>query len=79
MEVESVIVCPLTSTLRDAPLFRIQLDPSETSGLSLPSQVMVDKIQAVSLKRLGRHIGRVTGAELMQLNRTLAFVVGMGS
>jgi len=78
LAVESVIVCPLTSTIRDAPLFRIQLEPSAENGLAMTSQIMVDKPQAVALKRLGAHIGRISDEEILRLNRTLAFVVGIG-
>ena len=40
----SVTLCPLTSTLRQAPLVRIAVEPSLRNGLHKPSQLMVDKL-----------------------------------
>ncbi|MCA3017659.1 MAG: type II toxin-antitoxin system PemK/MazF family toxin [Rhodocyclaceae bacterium] len=42
----SVTICLVTSTLVDAPLFRIPIKPLKRNGLSVASQVMVDKIQS---------------------------------
>ena len=38
----SVTLCPLTSTLRQAPLVRIAVEPSRRNGLRKPTQLMVD-------------------------------------
>lgn len=77
LQVASVILCPLTGTLVDAPLFRIHVEPSPQNGLSKPSQIMVDKIQAVAIKRVGQRIGSLYDEQMVQLNRTLAFVTGL--
>ncbi len=42
-ELPSVTLCLITSTLRDAPIFRITVDPSSTNGLQRVSQIQVDK------------------------------------
>ena len=76
-ETDSVLVCLLTTTLRDAPLFRLPLPHGESTGLREPSQVMVDKIIAVRRDRCRAKIGRVDPAALLTLNRSLAFVVGI--
>ena len=75
-ETDSVLVCLLTTTLRDAPLYRLPLLPGE-AGLRQPSQVMVDKIMAVRRGRCGPSVGRVDDASLLALGRLLAFVVGI--
>ena len=77
-DIASVIICPFTGTIKDAPLIRILVEPTQKNGLSKASQIMVDKIQAVSLKRIGQHIGTISDEQLLQLNRTLAFVIGIG-
>lgn len=77
-DIASVIICPFTGAIKDAPLIRILVEPTPENGLSKPSQIMVDKIQAVSLKRIGQPIGAITDEQLLQLNRTLAFVIGIG-
>lgn len=53
----SITVCPITSDCIDAPLFRIDLPPGERTGLSVPSQVMVDKIASVPCAAIAREIG----------------------
>ena len=39
----SVTIFPVTSELRDAPLFRITVEASAGNGLQQCSQIMVDK------------------------------------
>ena len=39
----SVTVAPVTSTIVDAPLFRLTVDPSSSNGMRSISQIMVDK------------------------------------
>lgn len=68
----SVTILPLTSELRDAPLFRISLQPSEGNGLGKPSQIMVDKPQSVARARIGPIIGRLGDENMMAVNRALA-------
>ena len=76
-DTDSVLVCLLTTTLRDAPLYRLTLDATEQTGLREPSQVMVDKIMAVRRDRCGTPIGRIDDPSLLTLGRLLAFVVGI--
>lgn len=76
-ETDSVLVCLLTTTLRETPLYRLSLPAGEGTGLREPSQVMVDKIMAVRRDRCGAPIGRVDEAALLALGRLLAFVVGI--
>lgn len=76
-ETDSVLVYLITSTLRDAPLHRLTLQAGGDSGLTRPSQVMVDKIMAVRRDRCGSPIGRADAATLAALRRSLAFVVGL--
>ena len=52
----SVTVCPITSTLVDAPLFRVSVRPARTNGLPKPSQVMVDKVQTLRRERIARRV-----------------------
>src|ERR1022692_1008420 len=44
-------VCPITSHLQDAPLFRIPVPAGRATGLKLQSQVMVDKVIAIPRTR----------------------------
>lgn len=73
----STIVCLVTSHVEDAPAFRLDLEPSESNGLAGPSQIMVDKLLTLPIAKVGARIGRLDDEVLVQLNRTLAFVVGL--
>jgi mRNA interferase MazF len=76
-ETDSVLVCLLTTTLRDAPLYRLDLPASEATGLRAPSQVMVDKIMAMRRSRCGPPIGHAGAAAMTALGRRLGFVIGL--
>ena len=74
---DSVLVALLTSTLVDAPLYRLQIEPSDTNGLKVPSQVMVDKILALPREKCGRAIGRIDESSRITLNHMLSVIVGI--
>jgi len=73
----SVVVCQITSALNDTPDFRVRLDPSETNGLQVRSEVMADKPVTVRRERVGQIIGRLALGDLGRLNMALAFVMGL--
>lgn len=73
----SVIVCLMTSDRPDAPLFRIDVEPSAATGLERRSQVMVDKIVAVRRERVRDAIGAVDERTLLRINRSLALFLGL--
>lgn len=60
----SVTVCPVTSDVLDAPLFRVSLPPGVRTGLQSSSQVMVDKVVSVPRASIDRRIGACNDAEL---------------
>ena len=60
----SITVCPVTTDVLDAPLFRVSLPPGARTGLQSPSQVMVDKIVSVPRASIDRRIGTCNDAEL---------------
>lgn len=73
----SVVVCQMTSELSDAPDFRVTIQPSDTNGLRVPSQIMADKPVTIRRARVGKIIGQLDGEEVRQLNAALAFVMGL--
>jgi mRNA interferase MazF len=74
---DSVLVCLLTTTIRDAPLYRLTLPASAETGLREPLQIMVDKIMAVRRSRCGNPTGRADEASLRALGPLLALMVGV--
>jgi len=67
----SVVVCPITSHLIDAPLFRVRLAPNIDNGLEVPSEIMIDKMMAIKRARIVKVIGHLTGARMQPVNRAL--------
>jgi mRNA interferase MazF len=63
-ELESVIVCPVSSELRTAA-FRVTLEPTPANGLKVVSQAMVDKITTLP---------RTTSVTTFLLGGFLAFI-----
>lgn len=66
----------MTSSLADAPDFRVTIEPSKENGLQRMSQIMADKPTTVRRERIGARIGRLQGADVQRLNRAMAFTLG---
>ncbi len=73
----TILLCPFTSELVDAPLIRIPVAPSPENGLRAPSQIMVDKAAPVRREKFGPRIGILDPETLVRLNRSLAVVFGL--
>jgi len=52
-ETDSILVCLVTSTLREAPPFRLAVEPTPADGLRSTSPIMVDKIIALPRAECG--------------------------
>lgn len=74
---DSVLVVLLTSTLADAPLYRLTMQPTPENALKLPSQIMVDKLMAYPREKCGVVIGKIDDATRVALNNLLAVMVGI--
>lgn len=74
----SVVLCLISSEVVDAPAFRITVKAAKGNGLERVSQIMVDKILTVPVLRVGKVIGQLDDETMLRLNRTLAFVIGLG-
>lgn len=73
----SVVVVPVTTTLIDAPLFRLTVESSSANGLRTLSQLMVDKITAVRRDRIDRVVGRLDDETMLRVNRALMLWLGV--
>ena len=74
---ESVLVALITSASIDAPIYRLQLQPTDANGLNAPSQVMVDKIVALPRAKCGAVIGALDADERVALNNMLSVTIGL--
>lgn len=73
----SVTICAFTTDPTDAPLFRIEIEPSETNGLKEPSRLMVDKVTTVPRDKLGERIGKLGEPDTQRLNRAILVFMGL--
>ena len=76
-DLESVTVIPLTSTINDAPLLRLNLEASAGTGLKKPSQLMIDKVTTIRRSRIRNVIGAVDDRTMVRVNRAVALFVGL--
>jgi mRNA interferase MazF len=74
----SITVLPLTSELYDMPLLRVTVEPGETTGLRLRSQVMVDKATTIPRAKAGSRIGQLDETMLANVDQALAAFLGVG-
>lgn len=75
-ELESVVLCPVTSDLRDA-VFRVTIEPNPSNGLRVLSQVMVDKLATLPRSKISAAFGRLDDEKMKAVNRALLLVIGM--
>jgi mRNA interferase MazF len=74
---DSVLLCLVTSSTKEAPLHRLSLTEDPATGLRRQSQVMVKKIVTARKERCGPPIGRLDRATMRELSRLLMFVIGV--
>jgi mRNA interferase MazF len=67
----SIVICPITTHLIDAPMFRLLVDPSKQSGIKLSSQIMIDKIMVIKSDRIKQKIGKLSHAEMSKVDLAL--------
>lgn len=73
----SVTILPVTSELRNVPLFRIRVEPDANNGLQKTSEIMVDKTQSVPRERIGEIFGHVSEEQMLAVSRSLAVFLGV--
>ncbi|WP_375680531.1 MULTISPECIES: type II toxin-antitoxin system PemK/MazF family toxin [unclassified Bartonella] len=73
----SMTVLPITSTLVDAPLLRITIQPNAKNGLQKPSQVMIDKIMTVRCEKVSPVFGFIHVDKMVEIERCLAVFLGI--
>lgn len=75
----SVTVCPFTSNPVDAPLTRIEIEPSSLNGLDKSSRIMVDKVTTMPRDNITEQLGRLADADIVRLNRALVVFLGLAT
>lgn len=74
---DSLTVIPLTTQHVEAPLYRVSVGATETTGLRTDSQVMIDKITTVKRSHVTDHVGRLPAGDLLTVERLLLALLGL--
>ncbi|MCB8838454.1 type II toxin-antitoxin system PemK/MazF family toxin [Aurantimonas sp. VKM B-3413] len=72
-----VLVCPLTSELSDAPMIRVDIEPSEANGLQVRSQAMIDRLSAALPQQVGLKVGHLEAEDLARIEFALINVLSL--
>ncbi len=75
----SVTIAPITSTIVDAPLFRVTVEPTAGNGLRAVSQIMVDKLTGVRRDRVARTVGHLEEDAIIRVSRALILWLGLAA
>lgn len=75
----NVVARLITSDIVETPLFRILLEPAAANGLEKRSQIKIDKVVALRRERIGKVIGSLDADTMLQVNRSLALMLGPGN
>jgi mRNA interferase MazF len=73
------IICPITTQLSSATLLRVNvsLQDASTTGLSEPSDVIVDQIRSIDNQRLIKKLGELPVAQVEQLQKSLQTILAV--
>ena len=76
---DSITVCAFTTDPAVAPLFRLQVEPTDRNGLRAASRLMVDKITTVPKAKIGARIGRLDTEDILRLNQAVLVFLGLAA
>jgi len=73
------IICPITTQLSSATLLRVNvsLQDASTTGLSEPSDLIVDQIRSIDNQRLIKKLGELPTAQIEQLQKSLQTILAI--
>ena len=74
---DSVTVLPLTSAEVSAPLLRVAVSVDKVSGLASPSWVMIDKVTTVRRSSVTNRVGKLSSAQLVEIERLVMVFLGL--
>lgn len=73
----TIMLCPISSYSSEPSLFRVAVEPTPENGLRLPSEIMVEKLQAANRTRIDKVIGHLDDQTLRKLARALTLSLGL--
>lgn len=75
----SVTLAPVTSSIVDAPLFRLTVEPAPGTGLRSVSQIMIDKVTTVKRDKVGKRLGHIGDETMLRVSRAIALWFGLAA
>ena len=76
-DAKSILLCPITADITERLPIRPIVEPDESNGLRIRSQIMTDKLLALPLNRVRRVIGRIDLETTSRLDTALLLVLGL--
>lgn len=73
----TVLVCPMSSDVRESPRLRPVVEATVGSGLRVTSQIMTEKVAPIRRDRIRRAIGALDDEAIERLDRALMVVLGL--
>jgi mRNA interferase MazF len=73
----TILLCPISSYLVDAPLYRPKVEPDKANALTKTSQFMADKVAPIERDKIGQVVGALAADDLQRLDVALAVVLGL--
>lgn len=74
----SVVVCPLTTTIRDdLGYYRVTIEPTPRNGLQARSQIAVDKPNLAWRAKLREPVGHADADTMAKVDRALVLLLGL--
>jgi len=76
---QTSIVCPITTQLSSATLLRVNIPFQDTSttGLTEPSDIIVDQIRSIDNQRLIQKLGKLPQKQIDQLQKSLQTILAV--
>lgn len=75
---DSVTLCPITTTDISPAIFRVAVDPTDSTGLRQPCFLMVDKMTTVSRRKMGKRLGVLDPESMSEAGRAIATFLRLG-
>lgn len=73
----TVLLCPISSYSSDPIFFRVPVEPMLENGLRLPSEIMIEKLQAANKSKIGKVIGRMDDQTMERLAQSLTIALNL--
>lgn len=73
----TILCCPMTTHLIDAPTLRPIIAPNAENGLQEVSQIMVEKLSPLRKDVIRQRIGQLSSGELKRLETALIHITGV--